>query len=95
MEEFEETAVIPGILCTAVGSLPHMEPDSAVDLIISNLHRAPHVPQLSRADAREQMWLQFTEGLPRFRVDLENQKYYFDTSGDSLKEVEEFLLPLS
>ncbi len=90
MEEFGETAVIPGILCTAIGSLPHMEPDSAVDLIMRSLHRAPHAPQLSRADAREQMWLQFTEGLPRFRVDLENQKHYFDTSGDSLKEVEEF-----
>ncbi len=90
MKEFTETAVLPKVLCTAVGSLPHTDPDQAVDLILSNLRRAPHAPQLSRADAREQMWLQFTEGLPRFRVDLENLRYYFDTSGYPLQEVEDF-----
>jgi hypothetical protein len=90
MDKFEETAVIPDILCTAVGSMPHTDPDSAVDLIINSLHKAPHAPQLSVADVREQMWLQYTEGLPRFRVDLENQRGYFDTSGDSLRDVEEF-----
>jgi hypothetical protein len=90
MREFRETAVLPKILCTAVGSLPHTDPDQAVDLIFSNLRRAPHTPQLSRADSREQLWLQFTEGLPCFKVDLENLRYYFDTSGDSLKEVEDF-----
>jgi hypothetical protein len=36
------------------------------------------------------MWIQCTEGLPRFKVDLENLKYHFDTSGDPMSELEAF-----
>ncbi|HTY24605.1 MAG TPA: hypothetical protein VMC85_15840 [Desulfomonilaceae bacterium] len=90
MPDFVETTVIPTLLCTAVGSLPHADADAAVDLIVKSLPRAPHTPQLSRSDPKEQMWLQITEGLPRFRVDWSKQSYYFDTSGDPASEVEEF-----
>jgi hypothetical protein len=90
MKRFVETADLPRILVTAVGSLPHSEPREAVDLIVNNLSQAPHLPQLPRSDPREQMWIQFSENLPRFQVDLENLSYYFDTSGDPIAEVEEF-----
>jgi len=90
MTTFEETAGLPSVLTTAVGNLPHTDPAAAVDLIEENLSSAPHAPQLSRCDPREQMWIQFTEGLPRFRVDLENLNYFFDTSGDPSSDVEEF-----
>lgn len=90
MQKFEETAKLPGRIITAVGSLPHRSADEAVDLIFGSLEKAPHLPQLSRCDPREQMWIQFSEGLPRFKVDLENLSYYFDTSGDSLDEVGQF-----
>jgi hypothetical protein len=36
------------------------------------------------------MWIQFSENLPRFRVDLENLSYHFDTSGDPETDVELF-----
>ena len=36
------------------------------------------------------MWIQFSEGLPRFKVDVENLSYSFDTSGDPLPDVEKF-----
>lgn len=90
MERFPETASFPPLLVTAVGSMPHSDCADAVDLVLESLHRAPHAPQLARHDPREQMWIQFTEGLPRFIVDLENLHYYFDTSGDPLAEVEKF-----
>jgi len=90
MAEVDDTACLSGILATAVGSMPHTNPDEAVDLIVSTLNKAVHAPQLSQADPREQMWIQFTEGLPRFRVDLERLSYYFDTSGDPISDVEEF-----
>ena len=90
MVEFEETAGIPRILATAVGSMPHTDSAEAVELILGALKSAPHAPQLAARDPREQMWIQFTEGLPRFRVDLENLRYFFDTSGDTLSEIEAF-----
>lgn len=90
MSNFEETAWLPGLLTTAVGSMPHLNPEEAVDLILGSLANAPHAPQLSRSDPREQMWIQFSENLPRFRVDLENLSYFFDTSGAPESEVETF-----
>ncbi len=90
MVEFEETVGFPNILATAVGSLSHGDSSEAVAMILRALASAPHPPQLARRDPREQMWIQFTEGLPRFRVDVEKLTYFFDTSGDTLAELEAF-----
>jgi hypothetical protein len=90
MENTGELGSLPPFLATAVGSLPHEDPSQAVDLILGSLDVAPHIPQLSRANLKELMWTQCTEGLPRFRVDSENLSYYFDTSGDPSSEIEEF-----
>jgi len=90
MDEYPETQGLPAILITAVGSLPHEDAGDAVDLIVASLSRAPHTPQLSRANLLEQMWIQFSEGLPRFRVNLDEKSYYFDTSGDASSELERF-----
>ncbi len=90
MEIFSDTSCIPRLLATAVGSLPHTDPYHAVDMIVSNLENAVHAPQLSRSDPREQMWIQFTENLPGFQVDIENLNYYFDTSAGSEEGVEQF-----
>lgn len=90
MVHFVETEGLPQYLVTAVGSLPHADANEAVDLILGSLRGAPHAPQLTRIDPREQMWIQFTEGLPRFHVDVETLSYYFDTSGDVVPEVEAF-----
>ncbi len=70
--------------------MPHIDPIRAIDLILGSLDLCPHVPQLSRADLREQMWIQCSEGLPRFRLDSDNLSYCFDTSGDPGPEVERF-----
>ncbi|MBI5248470.1 MAG: hypothetical protein HY912_03150 [Desulfomonile tiedjei] len=90
MKSYSETECLPRVLVTAVGSLPHKDPDAAVDLIMESLPVGPHCPQLSMADPREQMWIQCTEGLPRFRVDLQELSYFFDTSGDYTPDVERF-----
>ncbi|MGC8658283.1 MAG: hypothetical protein ACP5U1_04345 [Desulfomonilaceae bacterium] len=84
------TAALPRLLATAIGSLPHTDASESVNLILSSLKKAPHAPQLSRRDPREQMWIQYSEKLPGFTVDLENLKYYFDTSDRSSGLVERF-----
>jgi hypothetical protein len=85
-----DTEVLPKLLTTAIGSLPHLDAGSAVELILKSLSVAPHLPQLSRLDPREQMWIQFSEGLPGFQVDLDKLKYYFQTSEEYSVLVEKF-----
>lgn len=92
MEDFKETSRLPRVLTTAVGSLPHSDPLQAVEMIVAALGKAPHIPQLSRSNPREQMWIQFTENLPHFEVDFEKLSYAFDASGDSDADVEEFFV---
>jgi hypothetical protein len=70
--------------------MPHTEPKEAVELVVGNLKNAPHPPQLSRADPREQMWIQFSEGLPGFNPDFEAGKHYFDTSEESAQGLHQF-----
>lgn len=84
------TGALPRLLTSAIGSMPHTDATAAVDLILNSLKTAPHLPQLSRRDPREQMWIQFSEKLPGFQVDLENLKYFFDTSDESSVSVEKF-----
>jgi len=85
-----KTEALPKLLATAIGSMPHTDADAAVNLILDSLKTAPHLPQLSRRDPREQMWIQYSEKLPGFQVDLENLKYYFNTSDESSGPVEKF-----
>ncbi len=87
---YSETLGLPNITVTAVGSMPHSGADDAVELILQSLPTAPHAPQLSMANPREQMWIQCSENLPRFVVDLDNIKYYFDTTGDYTSDIETF-----
>jgi hypothetical protein len=92
MEKYPETSCLPKVLTTAVGSLPHTDPVQAVQMIVSSLGNAVHIPQLSRLDPREQMWIQFTENLPRFQVDLENLSYFFDTAVEADGDIEKFFV---
>ena len=51
-------------LATGVGSLPHKDADSAIDLIFKYLPRIPFWPQLPKRSLREGMVAQFSENLP-------------------------------
>ena len=51
-------------LATGVGSLPHKDIDSALDLIFKSVPQAPFWPQLPKRDMREGMVAQFSEHLP-------------------------------
>jgi len=72
-----------------MGSFPH--PDSAA--LCPHLARAiqiPAWPQLPRRTFRENMYTQYSAGLPGIVVDDAHQKVYFDTSGDLSPALEEF-----
>ncbi|MDP7469385.1 MAG: methionine synthase [Dehalococcoidia bacterium] len=61
----------PGLLPTAVGSLPHTDPQQALVLVKRFLPQLPTWPQLPRVAFGETMYAQFMLGLPGLLVDGE------------------------
>ncbi|MCL5961021.1 MAG: methionine synthase [Chloroflexi bacterium] len=74
---------------TAIGSLPHRSATDAVDLVTGVLPEIPFWPQLPRRSFLENMYVQFTAGLPGVVVDRENERVYVDPSRavDELEEL--------
>lgn len=66
-------------LATGVGSLPHREADSALDLIFKYLPNIPFWPQLPQRDLREGMIAQFSENIPCIKIN--DSGVYFDPQG--------------
>jgi methionine synthase II (cobalamin-independent) len=77
-------------MATGIGSFPHQDTSSACELILSSAPEMPLWPQLANIDFREQMEIQFSEGLPCVVLDETKQRMYFDTSGDPTSELEKF-----
>ena len=77
------------MMATAIGSLPYTDPQEACAVTLKYLREAPAWPQLPRRDFRENMYAQYSEGLPGVVVDLERRKVFCDTSGDLLPGIEE------
>lgn len=51
-------------LATGIGSLPHLRPKEAVDLIFSSIPEIPFWPQLVKRDKKEDMIFQYLDGMP-------------------------------
>ena len=77
-------------LATGIGSLPYMEPEPALDLILANTPQAPHWPQLPKISFREQMVCQYSEGLPGVAVDLIQGRLTLDPLEDPAKAYSDF-----
>jgi methionine synthase II (cobalamin-independent) len=74
-------------LATGIGSLPHKDAESALDLIFKYLPDIPFWPQLPKRGVREGMLAQFSENLPCLKVS--KQGLFFDPR-DQDKELEKF-----
>ncbi len=74
-------------LATGIGSLPHQDADSALDLIFQYLPNIPFWPQLPRRDGREGMIAQFSENLPCLEFKPEGLNFQ---PGDKDKKLEVF-----
>ncbi|MHC5137735.1 MAG: uroporphyrinogen decarboxylase/cobalamine-independent methonine synthase family protein [Planctomycetota bacterium] len=72
----------PKFLATGIGSVPFTDADYAVDTLVSRLPDSPFWPQLPRLGINEKMQAQYSEALPCIKIDQENSRLYFDTTGD-------------
>ena len=80
----------PQGLATAIGSMPHTNPSDACDVILENIPEIPIWPQLPNTDFREEMEIQFSQGMPCVVLDEEKKRMYFETNKDVTSDFEEF-----
>ncbi len=66
------------------------DPKKATALITRYLKDIPTWPQLARRTFHENMYVQYSEGLPCLVVDHERERIYFDTGRDLMAEMESF-----
>ncbi len=69
-------------LATGIGSLPHLEPKKAIDLIFSFTPEIPFWPQLVKKDKNEDMLFQYLDGMPAIIYDSEKDKLILDPNED-------------
>lgn len=80
---------LPECATLAIGTVPHTDPAAAVDFMLSHHPVCPSWPQLPRADFREGMYIQYSEGMPAAVVDAAGRSIYFD-SGTAPEAMAEF-----
>jgi methionine synthase II (cobalamin-independent) len=77
-------------MATAIGSMPHTDVKRACQIVLENFPEAPVWPQLPRLSLRENMYIQYSEGMPCVVVDESRHRIFFDTSGDVTPKIEKF-----
>ena len=79
----------PGCLPTAIGSMPHTNPEEACSLILKYIKDIPCWPQLSRRSFLENMYAQYSEGFPGLVIDEEKERVWIDNSQSLDKPLEQ------
>jgi hypothetical protein len=74
-------AIKTKFLGSAIGSMPFSNVEHAIDVSLSKLD-CPIWPQLSFFGLKEQMEIQYSEGIPRAVIDEVKGRMSFDTTGD-------------
>jgi hypothetical protein len=78
-------------MATAIGSLPHSNPEDAVKVVLANIPDAPIWPQLPSTGMNEQMEVQYSENLPDVVIDREKERMYVDTTDETFAGISNFM----
>lgn len=73
----------------AIGSLPFIAPDEAVDYVLNEFRGIPFWPQLPKRTFLENMYVQYSEAFPARVIDLDRGHIHFETK-TRLDELAEF-----
>ncbi len=77
-------------LGTAIGSMPFDDADYAAGISLKYLSNAPIWPQLPKLGLKEQMEIQYSEGIPMGVLDFDKSRMYFDTASDYSEKFADF-----
>ena len=78
------------MLSTAIGSFPHTDPIACCQYIFKSFPEIPLWPQLSSLGLRENMYIQFSEGLPFVKIDEGKKRMFFQIPNDTTTGLERF-----
>jgi methionine synthase II (cobalamin-independent) len=84
-----KTSLPAAFTTTLIGSFPHTDSATLCARLIEAV-QIPAWPQLPRRTFRENMYTQYSAGLPGIVVNDAQQKVYFDTTADLSPALEEF-----
>jgi methionine synthase II (cobalamin-independent) len=79
-----------GCLPTAIGSVPHTNPDEACSVVTKYLPDIPAWPQLPRRSSKENMVIQFSEGFPG--IVMNGDKIHIEPAANFESEVEQIYI---
>jgi len=80
-------------LPTAVGSLPHDNPEKAMELVFKYFPDIPVLGQLANVSPKEDMLSQYNEKIPGIIFDKTDNRWYMDQESETFfEELEEFFL---
>ncbi len=73
-----------------IGSLPYIDGHTAWRAVLRNFHEFPFWPQLPKRDYRENMYAQFSEGLPGVVIDTVHERIFVNTEDKMQQNIESF-----
>ncbi len=78
--------------CSAVciGSFPHQQPEAITEKLIDTICDYPLWPQLPNRTFLESMYVQYSEGMPLVKMDLNERKIVFAAAENNEEEVQSF-----
>ena len=77
--------------CLAIGSLPHVNLEKAMEIVKKDFSAIPFWPQLTNLNKNEEMIFQFLENMPSFFIDNKTGKTYLETESDKFfEDIEQF-----
>lgn len=88
MEKDDKKKLLPCLLATGVGSLPHADVSGACALIARTVPQTPFWPQLPKHSILESMNVQVSPGLPFLKVEEIKGEVFFDATLDQARELE-------
>ncbi|HHT9136609.1 MAG TPA: methionine synthase [Candidatus Wunengus sp. YC60] len=75
---------------TAIGSLPHTDVETACDIMFNSLPEIPCWPELPKISTKEEMCIQYTEGLPCVKIHKDGKTVSIDDTQDTSAALERF-----
>jgi hypothetical protein len=80
----------PRFAMIAIGSLPHADARLACEVMLKAFEEVAAWPQLPMLSFRENMYAQYSEGLPGIRVDTSARRMWFEVDEELTEELEGF-----
>ncbi|MDI6799767.1 MAG: methionine synthase [Actinomycetota bacterium] len=80
----------PKCLATTIGSMPHVDPKRATEVIFTHTPDIPTWPQLPHLSFKESMAIQVSEGMPGVRLDEAKGTIHLDSGDLASRELELF-----